>query len=290
MLHRLLSCEPDTNAVLWWENRNPAPFPGTKWGEPDPRIASGREEVRAMLQAVPELAAIHPWDPEGPDEEIMLLEHSFYSTTPPAMAHLPTYDAWLKQQDQTAAYEYLKLILQFLQWQKRRAGKVGTRWVLKAPHHLTFMEYLFKVFPGVRVIQTHRDPLQTIPSITSMYYSLWKLACDHPDPLVVGQFCRAHWSNAMRHCMQVRDTLPADRFFDVDFRDVARDPIGEVRRIYDFLGMRLSSETVKQMEWWVAENRRDKRAPHEYTLDKFGLTEEEIRRDFAEYRRRHIRS
>ncbi len=94
----------------------------------------------------------------------------------------------------------------------------------------------------------------------------------------------------MRHCMQVRDSLPADRFFDVDYRDVARDPIGEVRRIYDFLGMRLSPETVKQMEWWVAENRRDKRAPHEYTLDKFGLTEEEIERDFAEYRRRHIRS
>lgn len=288
MLHRLLSCDPTTNAVLWWENRNPAPFPGTKWGEPDPRIAAAHQEVRAVLAAVPELAAIHPWDPEGPDEEIMLLEHSFYSTTPPSMANLPLYDSWVKQQDQTAAYEYLKLTLQFLQWQKRRAGTVGTRWVLKAPHHLTFMEYLFKVFPGVRVIQTHRDPLQTLPSITSMYYSLRKLACDNPDPLVVGRFCLEHWGNAMRHSMQVRDTLPADRFFDVDYRAVARDPIAEVRRIYDFLGMTLDAETEKQMAWWVEENRRDKRAPHEYTLDKFGLTEQEIQREFSEYRRRYI--
>ena len=55
------------------------------------------------------------------------------------------------------------------------------------------------MFPGVRIIQTDRDPLQTIPRITSMYYSLWKLACDNPYQLVVGKVCREHWGNAIRH-------------------------------------------------------------------------------------------
>ncbi|MBI4518286.1 MAG: sulfotransferase [Deltaproteobacteria bacterium] len=290
MLHRLLSCDPNTNAVAWWENRNPAPFPGSKWGEPDPRIAAAHQQVRAILEAVPALAAIHPWDPEGPDEEILLLEHSFYSTVPGSMAHVPTYDSWSKQQDNTGAYEYLKLMLQFLQWQKRQAGRVGRQWVLKTPHHLGFVEYLFKVFPDARVIQTHRDPLQTIPSITSMYYSLWQLACDDVDPLVVGRYCLEHWSRALHHCMQVRDPMTHAPFIDVDYRAVVRDPIAEVGRIYDFLERKLTAEVVKEMQWWVEENRRDKRAPHEYSLEKFGFTEAEIRREFADYRQRYIGS
>ncbi len=290
LLHRLLSCDPGTNAVAWWENRNPAPFPETVWGQSDPRIAVAHQQVRAILEAVPELAAIHPWDPEGPDEEILLLEHSFYSTMPGSMANVPTYDAWVKRQDNTAAYRYLELMLQFLQWQKRQAGKVGTRWVLKTPHHLGFLECLFAVFPDSRIIQTHRDPLQTLPSITSMYYFLWQLASDAVDPLVVGRHCREHYGNALRHCMHVRDTIPTNRFIDIDYRVVLRDPLAQVRRIYEFLGLPLSSATEQEMRRWGEDNRRDKRAPHEYTLEKFGFTEAEVRREFAEYRQRYIES
>lgn len=290
MLHRLLSCDPKTNSVAWWENRSPAPLPGSRWGEADPRIADAHRQVRAILEAVPELAAIHPWDPEGPDEDILLLEHSFYSTTPASMANVPSYDAWVKRQDQTVAYRYLQLMLKFLQWQKRQAGRVGERWVLKTPHHLGFIEYLFAVFPGARIVQTHRDPLQTIPSISSMYYSLWRLACDEPDPLAVGRYCNEHYGNALKHCMQIRSSTPPDRFIDIDYRAVVRDPVSQVRRVYDLVGWELTPETEKEMRWWAEENRRDKRAPHEYTLEKFGFTEEELRRDFAEYRERYIRS
>ena len=68
---------------------------------------------------------------------------------------------------------YLKKLLQFLQWQKKRIGGTGRRWVLKTPHHLGFMDLLFEVFPDVRVIQTHRDPLQTIPSLASLIHAIW---------------------------------------------------------------------------------------------------------------------
>ncbi len=288
MLHRLLSCDPGVNSVAWWENRNPAPFPGGEFGDADPRIAAAHEQVEQILKAVPKLAAIHPWDPEGPDEEILLLEHSFLSTTPGSMAYVPTYDRWMKDQDQTPAYQYLKLMLQFLQWQKRQAGRARDRWVLKTPHHLGFIEYVFETFPGARVVQTHRDPIQTIASVSSMYYSLWRLAADDPDPLVVGRYCKEHYGGMLRHCMSVRDRMPADRFLDVDYRSFVRDPLSEVRRIYDWLGYPLTGELIEQMNWWIEENRRDKRAPHEYTLEEFGLSEEEIRRDFAEYRRRYI--
>jgi hypothetical protein len=287
-LHRLIANDPRIHSLKWWECRNPAPFPDTNWVDRDPRIAVAEEEVKMILEASPQLATIHPWDPEGPDEEIMLVEHSFLSTTPESMADIPTYGTWLARQDLTPGYEYLKKLLQFLQWQKKKVGGTGRRWVLKAPFHLGFMDVLFKVFPDVKVIQTHRDPLATIPSFASMIYELWRLASDEPDPLEAARQWGGKMATHLKRCMVVRDSLPADRFLDVQYKDVVRDPIEQVRRIYAFVGMELTPETDHEMRTWAKEHSRDKRPPHSYTMEKFGLSEEGIKRQFATYRERFI--
>lgn len=66
MLHRLLASAPGMNAVYWWECRHPSPFPGTRWGEPDPRIAAAKQEVRQILEARPELAHRHGAERDPP--------------------------------------------------------------------------------------------------------------------------------------------------------------------------------------------------------------------------------
>ena len=65
----------------------------------------------------------------------MLLEQAFFCTVPESFAHMPVFGRWLEQQDQSGGYRYLKRMLQFLQWQKKRFGKPAERWALKAPHH-----------------------------------------------------------------------------------------------------------------------------------------------------------
>jgi len=288
MLHRLLSADPGLHAARWWEVRFPAPFPGFDWRGPDPRIAEARAQVAWILENQPVLAAIHPWDAEGPDEEIMLIEHSFLSHVPESGANVPSYRAWLDRQDLRPAYAFLRRLLQFLQWQKRRRGESGERWVLKAPMHLGFLDLLFETFPGAHVIQTHRDPLETIPSVASMYLALWGLGTDAPDPLEVGRQCLARYAGALRRCLAVRDTLPADRFVDVSYRDVARDPLATVRRIYGAVGRKLAPEAEAAMAAWVAKNPREHRPPHEYAMETFGYTREAIEREFAAYRARFV--
>ena len=66
-----------------------------------------------MLKASPELAAIHPMDPVAADEEIMLLEHAFMSTVPECYGFMPEYGESLFEKDQSVAYDYLYLQLQF---------------------------------------------------------------------------------------------------------------------------------------------------------------------------------
>jgi hypothetical protein len=288
MLHRLLSADPGLYSARWWEVRFPAPFPGFEWHGPDPRIAEAHAQVQWILEHQPVLAAIHPWDAEGPDEEIMLMEHSFLSWVPESSANLPSYRAWLDQQDLRPAYTLLRRLLRFLQWQKRRRGESGERWVLKAPMHLGFLDLLFETFPGARVIQTHRDPLETIPSVASFYLALWGLATEKPDPLEVGRQCLERYAGALRRCLAVRDAMPAERFVDVSYRDVARDPLGSVRRIYAALGRALTPDAEAAMAAWIAKNPREHRPPHEYAMETFGYTREAIEHEFADYRARFV--
>ena len=288
MLHRVISQDPGIFAGLWYELRNPAPFAGSDFRSDDPRIPDAVAQVKAILDGVPELASIHPWDPVGADEEIMLLEYTFLSTMPNSAAHVPGFGDWVARQDQRPAYRYLERLLKFLQWQKRQAGQRGERWVLKAPYHLNFLDVLFEVFPDATVVQTHRDPLETIPSISSMTYALWRLAADRPDPVEIGRWWGGWFCRALRRCLELRDARYPDRFVDVWYQDALRDPIAEVRRIYTFVGRELAPEAESRMRRWLRDNARDKRAPHEYSMDTFGLTRAGIERDFAAYRERFI--
>ncbi len=288
MLQRILASDPRHYAAMWWETRFPAPPPDVDWSRPDPRIAPAEAEVAAILAADPKQAAIHPWDAQAPDEEIMLLEHSFYSHVPEAYTDLPTYRAWLNDQDWTPAYRYLYGLVQFLQWQKRQRGEVRERWVLKTPGHLGYIDTLFEVFEGARIIQTHRDPLETVPSAASMNTALWDLMSDEPDAHEAGRQWSDRLAWGLRRGMESRDRLPADRFADLWFRDALVDPIGELERVYGIFGIEMTPEARAAMERWRVENRRDKRPSHEYVLADYGLTKEGIERDFAEYRARHI--
>jgi hypothetical protein len=138
------------------------------------------------------------------------------------------------------------------------------------------------------VIQTHRDPVETIPSLASFYLALWGLATEKPDPLEIGRQCLARFAGALGRCLAVRDALPAERFVDVAYRDVARDPLGSVRRIYAAVGRALSPEAEAAMADWVTKHPREHRPPHEYAMETFGFTREQIEREFAAYRARFL--
>jgi hypothetical protein len=273
--------------MLWWESRHPVPLAGATPGQPDPRIERAKAEVRMMVEAMPQLLAIHPLDAEQADEEVMLMEHSFYAAMD-AFADVPGYMAWQEQQDHTPAYAYLKKLLQFLQWQKRQRDMPAERWVLKTPNHLPTMDALFKVFPDAQVIQTHRDPLQTVPSLCSFIHTLWGIYSDRVDAAAVGRHWSAKMAKALNSAMAVRERIPSGRFHDVWFSDTVSRPMDVVKAIYTFIGMPLTDEAEQAMQQWLAGNRRDKRAFHEYSAVQFGLSQEQLKADFAAYRQRYV--
>ncbi len=288
-LHRILASDTRFYAPLWYEVRNPTPPLDCDFESKDPRIISAEAEVAAMLEANPELAAIHPMDPVAADEDIMLLEHSFYSTMPDAFFNVPSYAEWIDSHDNTPGYEYLKRQLQCLQWQKKRGGQQAERWLLKTPHHLHHAAILLKVFPDAKIIQTHRDPLQTIPSAASMNYNLWILGSDRVDALEVGRLWSAKFARGMTHTLETRQQQP-EAFVDVWYKDTVSDPLRALETVYQFIDMDFTDTAKAAMEKFREENQRDARPAHEYSLEQFGFSEAGLKAQFADYRRAYIES
>ena len=284
MTHRLLASDPNHTAMLWWEGRYPALLPGEKRGDIEARMELGRAEVDAVVAASPEALDIHPWDYKGADEEILLLEHNFLSTVPESFMALPSYSEWIEEQDHTLAYEDLKKFIQYLQWQN--PGREKKRWVLKSPHHLGFIDKMISVFPDAKIIQTHRDPIKTLTSFCSMCANLFEPLTTNFDKVFIGK----HWSNkltrALNHCMNISEKHP-DNFLDLEFLNMIKDPIDEMKKIYEFIGEPFGEKTEVAMEAWREENKHEMGA-HKYSLEEYDLTESQINDNFAKYQQKYI--
>ena len=284
MTHRLLASDPNHTAMLWWEGRYPALLSGEKQGDIEARMELGKAEVDAVVAASPEALDIHPWDYKGADEEILLLEHNFLSTVPESFMALPSYSKWIEEQDHTLAYEDLKKFIQYLQWQN--PGREKKRWVLKSPHHLGFIDKMISVFPDAKIIQTHRDPVKTVPSFCSMCANLFEPLTTNFDKVFIGK----HWSNkltrALNHCMNISEHHP-DNFLDLEFLNMIKDPIDEMKKIYEFIGEPFGEKTEVAMEAWREENKHEMGA-HKYSLEEYDLTESQINDNFAKYQQKYI--
>ena len=286
MLHRSIAADALLLAPLWYEVRQPSPL-NADFEQQDDRIPVAQAEVRAMLEASPELAAIHPMDAIAPDEEIMLLEHAFMSTVPECYAFMPDYGEQLYEKDQSDAYDYLYLQLQFLQWQKRKKGLTGERWVLKTPHHLHYPEHLFERFPDAVVIQTHRHPVEVIPSYGSMMSALASPFTDKLDPVAMAQHWANKWQVGLAKTREFRDNGHDHHYLDLWFQDSVSDPEATIRRIYEFTGQTLTEGALTEMARWRDMNARENRPEHHYQLADYGFTAAGIEDQFGEYISRH---
>lgn len=290
MLQRTLAVDPRFHSAAWWETRFPAPLADETLAVPAKRIAQAKAEVELMAQVIPQILAIHPLDAMLCDEEFMLMEHSFMCAMD-AYVNVPSYTRWLDQQDQRPVYTQLKKMLQFLQWQKAQRGEpAGQRWLLKAPQHLHTLHLLLDVFPKAQVILTHREPAQTIPSMASMAHTLWQMYSDNPDPKAAGEQWNSRMARGIRHTLQVRDQQPAERFLDIHFADTVNQPMAVLEKIYAFANLPFTYKARADAQKWLGQNGREKRASHDYSLERFGLNEAQMTEDYKEYRARHLRA
>ncbi len=279
MLHRLLTCEPRLRSMAAWEALNPAPFPGgTNRRGVDRRVRKARTAEAALRYLAPELFAIHPVEADAPEEDIHLLDITFMSPAIDAIMRVPEYQAWFSEVDQLPAYRYMHRMIQLLLWQR------GGRWLGKTPHHLEHLDELLTVYPDAKIVLTHRDPARTVASFCSMMAHSRAMFSDTVDPDEIGAQFGAKAIHAIECVMDVRSRVGRESFLDILYHDVVADPLKEIRRVYDFIGLDLTPESEAAAQQWLVDNRQTKHGTHHYQLEDFGLSRSGIDRNFEAYR------
>ena len=282
MLHRLLASAQQLTATYWWEAAMPLPFPGEKPGDPRPRKEAAKAAVETFYAAWPDFRSIHPMDALAPDEDILLLDKTFLSTTYDSIMTIPSYGFWMAAADKRKSYEELREWLQILQWQTpaRRAQS----WILKTPHHLLGgLHGLMEVFPDCAVIMPHRAIDESLPSYCSMCASLTVGHTADFNAASLGDYWARRFEMGLRELIETRRAQPAGRFIDVRYTDLLRDPVESALKIVRRLGLERPDTDRSTMTAWVEANGRENRPPHRYAGTDFGLTPDGIHSRFAFY-------
>jgi hypothetical protein len=265
-LHRILASDPDTRALMSWEALNPSPMNGEmKSGTKRIKIARTNEKVLKIMS--PGFFAIHPVEHLAPEEDVLLLDVSFLSTTAEAIMNVPSYSGWLEKTDQSPAYEYMVKLMKLLQWQRP-----AKRWVLKTPHHLEFLDLAEKHFEDVQFLWTHRDVHQAIPSFLSMVAHSRILFSNEVEANEVAQ----HWVKKIGYmlsrAMDYRLKNGKNNIItDVLYRDLVNDSSSVLEKIYSKQQLKISPGLQQIFETTEKSNPRGKYGFHKYGHEDFGI-------------------
>ncbi|MBK6575507.1 MAG: sulfotransferase [Sandaracinaceae bacterium] len=284
ILYELLALDPSSRSPVMWELSRPCPPPEPETYANDPRIAPIEQHLARFRRMVPTLDAIHPMGATLPQECLVTMAPSFRSYQFPLSFHVPSYVQWCTQADLAPAYHFHRFFLQHLQSRFRRE-----RWVLKSPAHLGQLDALLAMYPDARVIQTHRDPVEVIPSVSSLHHVVRGFGSDGLDPHALGAAQVEYWGSALTRTMASRDQRPdlAQQFTDVHFEELLADPIAVVERVYAHFQMPLVPSTVDVMRAYLAAHPRGVHGQHQYSLEMFGLNAAGVAEKFGAYRARH---
>jgi hypothetical protein len=278
-LHRLMCEDPTGRPLLFWETLEPSPPPGLETRRTDPRIERARRAVAAVNSLAPRIAAAHLFDAESPEECNNLVAQGFAAGINGFLFDVPRYVEWLAEQDLLPNYHDLRRQLQLLSWRCP-----GEHWLLKAPAHLFGLDSLLAVFPDACIVQTHRDPLQVLPSLCSLASAIRGIVSDRVDLRRLGAEFNEAIARGTERAIEARASADPARFHDVPYSALLADPVGTVRAVCRHFGYAFDDEFEARLRRWLAENPQHKHGVHRYSLEQFGLDPEAVNGRFARYR------
>ena len=284
ILYDLLAQDPAHRAPLSWEVDFPVPPPTSATYDSDPRIEESQALTDLVDAVIPGFTDFHPMGARLAQECVRMTGSEFTSMIFHTQYDVPGYQHWLLHQaDLAPAYRWHRMFLQHLQ-----SGHRGERWLLKSPAHLWHLGALMAEYPDAVVIQTHRDPLKVIASVSALVAHLRRMASDRSSVAVAAaQYADDIFLGLERSLDARRDgTLRPGRVIDVQFTEFMADPFATIGSIYDQLGVVLTSDTEARMRHFLATHPGDGGGGGgRYSFGDTGLDEHALRQRAGDYQR-----
>jgi len=302
-LQALLALDPNARTPRTWEMWRPVPPAEGLDCSKHPSVIQMYKDV-AQVDTVCKnymdtLRRVHFFDAESPEEDTIFLYHA------PWRWNMLTFlrgskvaDWWLNSAvSQAFVCRYLHLCLKVM-ISKFPCGHVIT----KNPGHSYYLDALLREFPEANIIVTHRNPVEVVPSWSKIclyswhlfFQNEWRDPNQYEDLTVPG-----HKQSIMDQLVELAQRLvesrkriiandpeKAQKFFDLKYSDLTRQPIATIQRIYEHFGYEFSEEYRQRLEEYVNVGDRAKRTKYPtvpYTLEELNLTEDEINEKFHDY-------
>ena len=232
-LHNLFSQDP----ALGWVSMYQAIAP-------DCSLIGGRWLRRALARLVPLRRPMDNmvWPIDAPQEEEVALGKicawSFYAQFmfPRHAREFFEHHVLLKDAGAQVTDELCAGYLRILQIATLHSG--GRRLVLKNPVNTARIRMLLTLFPDAKFIHIHRSPYAVFASTRNLHHQIMAFTTlQKLDMRNSAETVFALYEGMMRRYLADWPLIPPGNFAEIQFSDLESDPIGEMRRLYDELGL-----------------------------------------------------
>jgi hypothetical protein len=273
ILFELLWLDPQLRGPMAWEALHPIAFDEDLAGK-DRRLAVSECEQELWSDLQPEFAAMHELRSDLPVECVTLTQACFCGP------HWAMAVGGGLVPDMIEMYAFHERILKVLQ----HGATDGRTWLLKTPSHLATLDLVFQTYPDAWIVQTHRDPAKTLPSTVSIAAMVQWMRTDHVDLETLRMAVDLAFGGMLNLVAErrARDELP-DRFVDVHFQELVRDPVETLRRTYARMERDFGDEHAEAVARYLVEKPRGKFGVHKYTPEEWGFDRAELHARLAPY-------
>lgn len=276
--HRILSLAPDARYPTWCELMEPVLDPRL---EKDVarrrRLRRYRIHARLIEGLLPGIRSVHELIADGPEECTHLHEHALDSESMQLLGPCDRYLEWIDQRSPDRRLERYRMHDRCLRsiLADRPLEQQSGRWVLKAPQHLRQLDELFQTYPGARVVRLHRDPVATIASTASLVERASAIASRRAD-LNFGEELLEIFTDWQR---KGDEGMASHResVLEVNYDELVSDPVQFVERIHAFAGFAVTDEHLQNVRTHLEHRPKHRWGVHKYSVERYGITEEEIR-------------
>jgi hypothetical protein len=145
--------------------------------------------------------------------------------------------------------EWQAALLEFV---KKLAYKSGKPLVLKSPFHTARVRLLLGVFPEAKFVHIHRDPYAVFQSACHTVEEAMRYCALQRHALDVEDWTIRRYREIVDAFLAEKNLIPKERFHELRYEDLERDPIGQMRSVYESLELPDFSEIEPSVRRYVA--------------------------------------
>jgi hypothetical protein len=254
-LHNLLSQDPALGCVSMYQAMVPGcSLVAERWLKP--LLSAIVPQKRPMDNMV--------WPVDAPQEEEIPLAkqtpYSFYmrSLFPMESADLFRRYVLLDSSPAKIAREIATKYRRILQIATLRAG--GKRLVLKNPVNTARIRLLLELFPDAKFVHAVRCPYEVFASTVHLHARILPLTTLQRVPLTPSSpIILSIYEDMMQRFLEDRAMIPPGNLVEVRFEDLERDPLSELRRVYESLDLPGFAQAEPALRTYVESQRTYKK-------------------------------